>query len=105
MAFELIEEKTNGKGLRSQVWEDTGYGLRVDHYPNGAVNIRVFPDLTIKYLPYIYVHTDDEGHPTRTTIQTTSYGSLPVEEYKVLQRVMTIAIAAAEAIESQFIHN
>lgn len=104
--FELIEERTREDGYKVQRWEGIGYELIWRQYSATGIDIQVTPDReTSVFLPYIYVHTDDEGRPLRATIQTTSYGSLPIEEYKVLQRAMTLAICAAEEIEAQFIHN
>ena len=103
--FVLIEERTREDGYKVQRWESIGYELTRRQYPSGMVDIQVTPDKeTSRFLPHIYVHTDNEGRPIYATIQTVSYGSLPIEEYKVLQRAMTLAICAAEEIEAQFIH-
>ena len=106
MAFELIEERTREDGYKVQRWDGIGYELNWRQYPSGMVDIQVTPDReTSRFLPYIYVHSDSEGRPTRATIQTTSYGSLPIEEYAELQRAMALAICTAEEIEAQFIHH
>ena len=103
--FDLVRERTQNNGFKVQVWEGIGYELVWRQYSATGINIQVTPDKEVsKYLPYIYVITDDdEGCPLYTTIQTTSYGAIPMEEYKELQRAMSVAQAAAESIEAQFI--
>lgn len=102
--FDLVEERIKSDGYRVQRWEGVGYELRWEQYSTTGIDIRVTPDKeTSYYLPYIYISTDDEGCPICATIQTTSYGSIPIDQYEELQRAMTIAICAAESIEAQFI--
>jgi len=85
---------------RIEVWEGTGYVMVKRIYLNGARYFDVIPDREVsRYLPYIYIHTDDEGRPTGVSIQTTSYGSLNRESYKELMRAMALAEAHAEDIE------
>lgn len=103
--FDLVEEKTLSDGCRFQRWDGVGYELIWRQYSPVGINIQVTPDKeTSRFLPYIYVNTDDDGCPICATIQTTSYGSLRIEEYVELQRAMAIAQAAVESIEAQFIN-
>jgi len=102
--FDLTEERTQSNGHKVLIFEGIGYELVWRQYSKHGIDIRVTPDRsTSRFLPYIYVHTDDEGRPMRVSIETTAYGSLSIEEYGELQRAMTLAICAAEEIEARFI--
>lgn len=102
--FDLVRERTQDNGFKVQVWEGIGYELIWRQYSETGIDIHLTPDKEVsQYLPYIYVRTDDEGRPLCTAIQTVSYGAIPMEEYKELQRAMSIAQAAAESVEAQFI--
>lgn len=103
--FDLVEERTRDNGFKFQVWEGVGYDLIWIQYSDNGIDILLTPDKEVsQYLPHIYVRTDDEGRPLYPIIQTTSYGALTIEDYKELQRAMSIAQAAAESVEDQFIH-
>ena len=103
--FDLVYERTNDRGYKVQIWEGVGYELRWEQYSSTGIDIRVSTDQKAsKYLPYIYVRTDDEGRPLHTVIQTASYGAIPLDQYEELQRAMAVAQAHAESIEAQFIH-
>lgn len=103
--FTLIEEKTIGNGYLFQRWEGIGYEMTVRQYSPTGYDIHVTPDKECsRFIPWIYVFTDDEGDPTQVHIETTSYGSLPIDQYAELQRAMTLAICAAEDVEKHIAH-
>ena len=103
-----ISSKILSNGYPFQRWkgDKCGYELTYRQYSATGIDIHVIPNETAsRYLPYIYVRTDDEGSPTGVQIETISYGTLPAEEYKELQREMSYALAVAESIEEKFIAN
>ena len=103
-SFELIEERTQSNGFKVRVYEGIGYELVWRQYSTLGIDIRVTPDKSAsRFIPYIYVHTDDEGRPDRVSIETTAYGSLSIKEYGELQRAMALAICSAEEIKARFI--
>lgn len=104
--FDLIEERVQSNGYRVQRWQGVGYELIWRQYSPTGIDIQVTPDKeTSSFLPYIYIRTDDEGRPICATIQTTSYGSISLNEHAELQRAMALAQTHAESIEAQFIYN
>lgn len=105
--FDMVEERTESDGFKVRVWKGAGYTLVWRQYSSTGIDIRITPNEgASKFCPCIYVVCDDDdGHPIKTIISTTSYGSLPVSDYKEFLRALENAALAAESIEAQFIRN
>lgn len=102
MELKLTEtRKFDGKVL--ELYEIARYTVRVCTYESGYKSIDVREERA-DYLPTIYCITnDDNGDVLGFKIQTTSYGSLPVEEIRKVISGLEEAIQAAEILTAEFV--
>lgn len=86
-----------------EIYEIAGYEVKVVTYEGGYKHINV-REKRSDYLPTIYCRDDDDnGKVLDFEIQTTSYGSLPVDEIKKMIAGLEEAVAVVEVLRKEFV--
>lgn len=84
-----------------EIYDLGRYTVKVVRYADGWSYTTIERERA-EYLPEIYSRTDMEGKVLGFEIQTTSYGSLPVEEIKKMIAGLNEAIEVVETLNKEF---
>lgn len=105
--LKLIETKRtllSGDAAREIVVYNIGhYKVRAVYYHSNFMNLIVLNNDGTKYLPDIFAIDDEKGNIVNFRIQTTSYGSLAVEEIEKVVALLKESISVVEILKKEFI--
>lgn len=100
MKLEHIETKTNGEVMLDR-YAIGNYAVKVLTRSWGR-SVEVRPLNRQGYLPDIYVRDEMDGGITGFEVQTTSYGSLPLDELRKVITGLEEAAKVAEILTAEF---
>lgn len=100
----VLETAKNFDDYQVYIYKIGRYSVRKTVHKGGFTQLEVLHSKS-EYLPMIYCKDDLEGNVLGFEIQTTSYGSLPIEEIKKMIANMEEAIATAEILTKEFVKN
>lgn len=105
MELKLIETVENGTG-KTNIYNISNYTIRETIYVNGDRYITNYFDSKERFTPDIYpIYSNDGlgGEIVDFKIQTSSYGTLTLEEMRELIKAYKNAIAIIEVLKDKFI--
>jgi len=96
--LKLIEKKQT-EGYEIEVYESEYYQLRLETKLNRGCKIVRMSHLSGEYMPTIYVFNDDADNNFEIKIQTSSYGSLELDDIQKVINGYEIAVAHINEIK------
>ena len=92
------------RGERFIRYDGPTYQVGVTLYNNGFVQLNIYLRSDApEFSPNLFIEEDRDYFPKGVTIETSSYGSLRVEDAKSFCRQMEEAVSSAEFIQKGFI--
>lgn len=97
-----LERRRELEGKTMELYKVGRYEVKIIDYETGWRSVEVINNRRETGLPEIYCRDDLDGNILGFDIQTTSYGSIPAEEIRVLAMAMMEAAEVAEFLSEKF---
>lgn len=100
MELKLVDTKINDRQV--DIYTVGNYTVYVNTYEGGRQCIDI-EEKRDEYIPPIYTRTEIFGEISGFEIQTTSYGSIAVEEIKKMVAALNEAVEVVEILTKEFV--